>query len=267
MKRRNFIKSTIIGGSLMGTGMLAAAGMGSEAPGPESRKAGKKALVVYASRTNNTAKVAERFQSTLVKSAWQCDLYKIGAYDDPMKVPFDITSYDLVCAGCGIHSHAPYEELLAVIRSPFYHFDARRLKYNDARILLGIRDDEKWKQIVPAGGQMQAPPKTESTGGGHRKIVMPFNPRKAVVFATYSGFEFGREEVLPSLDLLALELKHLQIETIGKFACPAKMGNTNNPNGWHDDIVHRPNERDLLRAELFMEEIVEAMKDRSVEPG
>jgi len=64
-------------------------------------------------------------------------------------VPFDITSYDLVCAGCGIHSHAPYEELLAVIRSPFYHFDARRLKYNDARILLGIRDDEKWKQIVP----------------------------------------------------------------------------------------------------------------------
>jgi hypothetical protein len=96
---------------------------------------------------------------------------------------------------------------------------------------------------------------------------MPFNPRKAVVFATYSGFEFGREEVLPSLDLLALELKHLQIETIGKFACPAKMGNTNNPNGWHDDIVHRPNERDLLRAELFMEEIVEAMKDRSVEPG
>jgi hypothetical protein len=274
MKRRDFIKSTIIGGSVMGAGILASVGEASASSSPESKKkkTEKRALVCYASRTNNTAKVAERFKSTLLKYGWQCDLYKIGPYDDPMKVPFDIKSYDLVCAGSGVHLHVPYEELLAVVRAPFYHRDPRTLRYNDVRLLLGIKDNEKWKQIVPPAPQPQPPSETGAQApparvGGHGKIVMPYNPIKAVAFVTYAGYEFGVEEVLPCLDLMALELKHLQIETIGKFACPGKMGNMTNPIGWHDDLVNRPNERDLLRAELFMEEIVEAMKDRSVEPA
>ncbi len=278
MKRRDFIKSTVIGGSLMGSSIVASVSQATAASGPESKKKNneKKALVIYASRTNNTAKVAERFKSTLLKYGWQCDLYKIGPYDDPTKAPFDIKSYDLVCAGSGVHLHVPYEELLAVIRAPFYQgMDPRSMRYNDVRLLLGIKDDELWKQIVPQAARIQAPPATQEqapsatgkTGGGHGKIVMPYNPIKAVVFTTYAGYEFGVEEVLPCLDLMALELKHLQIETIGKFACPGKMGNINNPTGWHDDLVNRPNEKDLLRAELFMEEIVEAMKDRTVEPA
>ena len=41
----------------------------------------------------------------------------------------------------------------------------------------------------------------------------------------------------------------------------------NNPRGWHTDIANRPNEEDLLRAELFMKEIIEALADRTVEPA
>jgi hypothetical protein len=264
MERRDFLKNTVIGGSLLGLSSLARAGEAGADSSAQSEKkeTGKRSLVIYASRSGNTAKVAERFKSTFEKHGWQCDMYKIETDVDPMNLPFDIMNYDLVCAGSGIHSHRPYEELVTVIRTPFYGMDARSILYPDARLLLGIKDDEKWKQIVPPA----VPPKTTMKiggGGMHGKIVMPYNPKKAVVFTTYAGFEFGPEETQPALDYLALEIKHLKIETIGKFCCPARMGTMSVPSAWHDDIEHRPTERDLLRAELFMEEMIEAMADRS----
>ena len=77
------------------------------------------------------------------------------------------------------------------------------------------------------------------------------------------SFVSGPEETHPALELLALEIKHLRFETIGRFCCPGKFANDPTPYAWHGDIRNRPNERDLLRAELFIEEKLEGLIDGS----
>jgi hypothetical protein len=253
MKRRDFIKGAVAGGSLLGAGMLAGVSNASEASSAEGEKKNttKRGLVIYASRTNNTVKVAERFKSTLEKNGWQCDIYRIPQNSDPMAVPFNLMDYDLVCAGSGVRMHAPYAELLHVLRVPVYGFDPRiMLKTTEG---IQLTDEEKKK--------MQAGMESRK-GLGHGKVVLGPDARHALSFATYAGHEFGPAEVQPALDWINLELAHLRVEIAGKFCCPGKFENTNNPAGYHNDLVTRPNEKDLMRAELFIEQVLEAIAER-----
>jgi hypothetical protein len=84
-----------------------------------------------------------------------------------------------------------------------------------------------------------------------------------VVFATYAGNEFGPKEAEPSLMLLELEIEHLGFDCIGRFCCPGKSGNSPTPMAYHGDIRDRPNERDLIKAEMFIEEKLEEITDRT----
>jgi hypothetical protein len=47
------------------------------------------------------------------------------------------------------------------------------------------------------------------TAGRHRKMVLCADSKKCVVFAPYSGCEFGPREALPAMMLLELELEHI----------------------------------------------------------
>jgi hypothetical protein len=98
MKRRDFIRSAAVGGSLFGAGMLSDARDASAASASEGqeKKTIKKGLVVYASRTNNTTKVAERFKSTLERNGWQCDSFKILQDSDPTAFPYKINGGDFM---------------------------------------------------------------------------------------------------------------------------------------------------------------------------
>ena len=220
----------------------------SAAPVPESEKGNtsKKSLVIYASRTNNTAKVAERFKSTLERNGWQCDVVRIEQNGDPMTVPFNYKDYDLICAGSGVRMHAPYAELLHVLRVPVYGFDPRIMLKLTEGIELTPEETEKMRVWRP----------------NHRKIVLGPDAKKALSFATYGGYEFGPAEAYPALDWINLELAHLAVEIVGRFCCPGKFENRNNPAGYHNDLTTRPNERDMLRAELFIEQVLEAIAKR-----
>jgi hypothetical protein len=254
MKRRDFIKNAVVAGGLAGAGMLAGADHALAASGPEGEKKStqKKALVIYASRTNNTTKVAERFKSTLESNGWQCEIFKIAQNSDPMSVPYDLKAYDLVCAGSGVRMHAPYAELLHVLRVPVYGFDPRIMLKSTEGIQL--TDEEKKK--------MQAAMSNRSGGGGHGKVVLGPDAKKALSFVTYGGHEFGPAEALPALEWINLELAHLKVEIVGKFCCPGKFEDTNNPAGYHNDLTTRPNEKDLMRAELFIEKVLEDIAER-----
>jgi hypothetical protein len=109
MKRRDFIKGAVVGGGILGAGMLAGVSDALTATDPagEKQKTSKKGLIFYASRTDNTARVGERFKGTLEKNGWQCDIHRIEQNSDPMAFPFNIKDYDLVCAGSSIRMHAP----------------------------------------------------------------------------------------------------------------------------------------------------------------
>ena len=249
MKRRDFIKGAV-GGSLAGVSMVAgASALAASSTESEKKITAKKSLIIYASRTNNTTKVAERFKTTLEKHGWLCDMIKIKQNSDPMTVPFNYKEYDLICAGSGIRMHSPYAELLHVIRVPIYGYDPRIM----LKMTEGIQlTEEDTKKMQAAGGGAPS----------HGKIAVGPDAKKALSFATYGGYEFGPGEAQPALDWINLEMAHLKVEIVGKFCCPGKFLPTDNPAGYHNDLTTRPNEKDLLRAELFIEQVLEAIGER-----
>ena len=212
----------------------------------------KKCLITYTSFTGNTEKVALRFKETFEKQGWQCDIFKVRKVtDDILRPPYDIREYDFVCAGSGLRAHLPYNEVLNMLRG----FRTRM----DPRITLRFRDEtipyitEPIPEIPP-----QRDPKID-----HRKIVLGPDSPKAVVFITYAGYEFGPKEAEPAIQLLALELEHIGFQIIGQFSCPGKYLDDPTPKTFHGDIRDRPDEKDLLKAQMFIEEKLEEIADRS----
>jgi hypothetical protein len=216
---------------------------------------GKKCLIIYSSITGNTEKVALRFKSTFEREGWECDIFKIRKRaEDILNPPFDIHSYDFLCAGSGIMVHLPYNEILNVLR---------RLRLGmDPRIALRNRD-ETIPYIKEPMPDYLPPDRDPRVLGSHRKIILGPDSKKAVVFVTYGGYEFGPKEAQPALQLMALEIEHIGFQCIGQFCCPGKYLNNPTPRTYHGDIRERPNARDLLKAEMFIEEKLEEIADRS----
>lgn len=214
----------------------------------------KKCLILYSSYTGHTEKVAKRFKSTFEKNGWECDMFKVRRKaEDILNPPFDLANYDFLCAGSGLILHLPYSEILNVIRKLIYDVDPRiplRLRGEDVTYI---------KRPVP---KSLPPTKDERVLKLHKKIVLGPDSKKGIVFVTYSGYEFGPKEAEPALALLALEIEHLRFQCIGRFCCPGEYLHDPTPRTFLGDIRGRPNEKDLLKAEMFIEEKLEEIADR-----
>jgi hypothetical protein len=210
----------------------------------------KKCLITYTSYTGNTEKVAQKFRETFEKNGWQCDIFKVRKEaDDILRPPFDISSYDFVCAGSGLREHLPYNEVLNMLR-----------KFRtgvDPRFMLKFRDETIPYITEPI------PDQRLNSDTVHRKIVLGPDSPKSVVFITYGGYEFGPKEAEPALLLLALELEHIGFQSIGQFCCPGKFLDKPMPRTFHGDIRDRPNEKDLLKAQMFIEDKLEEIMERT----
>ena len=217
---------------------------------------GKKCLIIYSSYTGNTEKVALRFKSTFERNGWECDLFKIRKKaEDILNPPFDINKYDFLCAGSGIRVHLPYNEILNVLRRLRLGIDPRIALRNRGETIPYI------KEPLP---ELPSPWEDPNIMNYHRKIVLGPDAKKAVVFTTYAGYEFGPKEAEPSMQLLGLEIEHLRFKCIGYFCCPGRFLHNPTPGTFHGDIQDRPNEKDLLKAEMFIEEKLEEITDRTV---
>ena len=213
----------------------------------------KKCLITYSSFTGNTEKVALRFKETFENHGWQCDIFKVNKNaDDILRPPFDIHQYDFVCAGSGLRCHLPYNEVLNMLRGFRMGMDPR--------IGLQFRDETIPYITEPVP---KIPPRNRDPRNVHRKIVLSPDSPKTVVFITYGGYEFGPKEAEPALQLLALELEHIGFQCIGQFSCPGKYLDDPTPRTFHGDIRDRPDEKDLLKAQMFIEEKLEEITDRS----
>ena len=217
---------------------------------------GKKCLIIYSSFTGNTEKVALRFKSTFERNGWECDLFKIRKKaEDILNPPFDINKYDFLCAGSGIRVHLPYNEILNVLRRLRLGIDPRIALRNRGETIPYI------KEPLP---ELPSPWEDPNIMNYHRKIVLGPDAKKAVVFTTYAGYEFGPKEAEPSMQLLGLEIEHLRFKCIGYFCCPGRFLHNPTPGTFHGDIQDRPNEKDLLKAEMFIEEKLEEIANRTI---
>jgi hypothetical protein len=212
----------------------------------------KRCLITYSSYTGNTEKVALKFKETFEKKDWQCDIFKVRKNaDDILRPPIDIRSYDFVCAGSGLRAHLPYNEILNMLRGLRTGFDPR--------ITLRFRDET----IPYITEPIPELPAHRSAKKDHGRIILGPDAPRAVVFITYAGYEFGPKEALPSVQLLALELEHIGFQSVGHFCCPGKYVDDPMPRTFHGDIRDRPNEKDLVEAQMFIEKKLDEIADRS----
>jgi hypothetical protein len=211
----------------------------------------KRCLVTYSSYTGNTEKIAMRLKQTFEKNDWQCDIFKVRKNaNDILRPPIDIRSYDFVCAGSGLRAHLPYNEILNMLRGLRTGFDPR--------ITLRFRDET----IPYITEPVPEIPSHRSAKIDHSKITLGPDSPRAVVFITYAGYEFGPKEALPAVQLLSLELEHIGFQFVGHFCCPGKYVDDPMPRTFHGDIRDRPNENDLLKAQMFIEEKLDEITDR-----
>lgn len=253
----------------------------------------KRSLIVYASVTGNTEKVAKRFKQVFEKKGapwgeWECDMYKVHKKSYQEAAPYHIDDYDFICVGAPIWAGIP----------PLYLFDDHHGALTSV--------------IMPPMKPGEGPPKLPEGWG----------PKKGIVFVTYGGQGQGPIESVAALDCLELRLNFVRVKCVGKFACCGGMWdeppvdriaarfdwmvgdatvaidqykkNPNHPDfvnltdedrrlfemavketqefktgmrdarkrgigirSWHYDYEHRPTERDLLKAEIFLSEILE----------
>jgi flavodoxin len=180
----------------------------------------KRSLILYQTLSGNTEKVALRFKKVFENKGWSCDMFKIDKTITMENLPFRFQDYDFLCAGSGVYAAQPGKEIADLI----------------FKIAHQTKRDGKIVRV-------------------HRKIVP--GPKKGVVFVTYAGTHLGPKEAEPALSLLDLEIEHLKFKCAGRFLCPGGIGKPT-PGYWHGDIKNRPSERDLRKAEIFLEEILEA---------
>lgn len=214
----------------------------------------QKGLIVYASLTGNTKKVALRFQKVFIEKGWECDLLKVTKKTDVFNSAFDSTQYDFVCAGSYVHGSLPADYLIDYLRSNQnnvrYHPDMVKM-----RDMPEPDEDEMVKRLAGDFNPHAQPPGSGRTEPP--RAIFNYRDKKGIVFVTFGGEHQGYKEALPSLDLLESELEHTRYQCIGRFACPGRFGTTR---GWFRDLPERPNEKDLMRAEIFIDEILDEIE-------
>jgi hypothetical protein len=194
----------------------------------------KKSLILYQSITGNTEKVALRVKKVFEKMGWECDIFKVDKNTDVNYFPFDLKNYDFLCIGSGIYKHTCGAEIVDITLSAGLH----------------------------PGKRTEASFKPDEHTLHNRIVRIVPGPKAGIVFVTYGGSHLGPMEAEPALATLALQMEHLKFDCIGEFSCPGKQadwGDQPTPGFWHGDISHRPSERDLLKAGIFMEEKIEEL--------
>jgi hypothetical protein len=217
-----------------------------------------KSLVLYASQSGNTEKVAMSFKKAFERNGWQCDSFKIDENTDIKNPPFKFEDYHFCAVGSYVFLELPAEAMINLLcKNPYSGHCGQPTREEVARQRLQ-RNNPKYlppAERPPEGANLRSPGK-----------IIP-GPQRGVVFATYSGMHLGPKEAYAALAHLEVELEHLGFKCVGSFCCPGKQrphgklapedSKRQMPETWHKDIDSRPNERDLLRAELFMEDILE----------
>ncbi|MCD7768685.1 MAG: hypothetical protein LUH36_00985, partial [Oscillospiraceae bacterium] len=204
----------------------------------------KKALILYATITKNTATVAEWFKETFEHYGMDVHMVRVLNGDRWLKEnegKLYFEDYDVVCMGSPIIGGSPMKCMLS-------HFSAgaassledRVSKNAEAGLGFNAGGAGNFKEGEVKGGPGMPPPPPGGPGGPppemmksywSREEVMPYpgGPHYqgryqplGIVFTTYGGGFCGPDECLPTLALLKLYMEDKGAKVVGRFACPGK---------------------------------------------
>lgn len=188
-----------------------------------------KALVMYASMTGNTAKIATCFAETFRHYGFETELLRITSKTNVSK---DFSGYDIVCLGSSIIAGAP----LKVINAKFsLGGDANTVAAADG---MGSGGPGGMPPGPPPEGMppMEGIPDDSPTGITYAGAPQPhglYYPL-GIVFTTYGGGFYGSNEAMATLETLKLFLELQYVRVVGKFAC---CGRETGPGGLGDGVL------------------------------
>jgi hypothetical protein len=244
----------------------------------------KKSLVLYQSRTGNTEKVALSFKKVFDKHGWDCTLFKVGKDTDVVNPPINYNDYDFMCAGSGIFKQLPPTEIVDIMfnvthpmpqvgSSPdkvhiqgrivpgpkngivFVTYNGDHLGPKEAEPALSLLELEIEHLKFKCIGKFACPGRMRFGGGDVTERL-----------AQWFGWteETARERIAqykenPESPVFAKFSKEDREQMARAVAPPQPMRGMppRTTRSWHLGIDTRPNERDLEKAEIFLEEILE----------
>ena len=197
----------------------------------------KRALIMYATITKNTERIAKAFGESFEDYGWQVDYHRIS--NKTARVDFDYNQYDIVCLGSPIVAGSP----LVCVQKRFSPGGGSSLEEDVTKNAeaglgfnaggVGLRGPEGEIGMSldgpgpggpggpgPVGfGGMSAAGETRWAGcppvhGVHQTL--------GIIFTTYGGGCTGPDEAMGTLALLKLYLEQGNVKVIGTFACCGK---------------------------------------------
>lgn len=247
----------------------------------------QKGLIIYESMTGNTEKVAFRFKKVFDKMGWDCPIVKVDK--DTQKLPFKFEEFDFICVGSPVIAGLPAKNILRVFtmgrdddKGPMNGPPAEPMAPRGRIVMTESRI--KGIVFVTYAGQMLGPAEAVPALD-LLEMHMKLMNRECIGKFSCPGKEWRHD----SIDRLANHYKKSIEEisaTVGRYikdpnatefasisgedrqlfeaavadekqTPPASASPKEKHQWWHYDVQHRPSERDLMKAEIFLEELLE----------
>ncbi|MDR0851157.1 MAG: hypothetical protein LBN36_01545 [Clostridiales Family XIII bacterium] len=175
----------------------------------------RKVLLMYATMTKNTEKVAVWFRETFEYYGWDVTFLRISAKTDwaDMQDELYFDDYDLVCLGSPIVGGSA---LQAVLKA-FSFGGGGALEKEVQSNLDEKKEDSSAVPVMPKGARWRRG-KAPCPGMPNHENVRPLG----IVFTTYGGGFYGSVECMATLEQLKLYLVTHDIDVIGKFSCAGR---------------------------------------------
>lgn len=175
----------------------------------------RRALILYATMTKNTEKVATWFNETFNEYGWETNLIRIMPNTNweelQDKLYFD--DYDLIALGSPIVGGGP---LKTVVKALSFGGDGGLEKVVQKNL-----DEKKVDAAAPPaklGGPVWRRGKAPSPGMPNHSGLRPYG----IVFTTYGGGFYGTNEAEANLTTLRQYLNLNNVDVIGRFSCAGK---------------------------------------------
>ncbi len=197
----------------------------------------RRALILYATMTKNTEKIAKAFEKAFRHYNWDVTLFKMTmkpADWEGMQEKLYFDDYDVVCLGSPIVAGYP----LTVVNKVFSlgaggalekeiqsNIDKGETTFDEKMEEKSMKD----KSTIAQGPKAGQPPKPLIGARWRREMPLyrgiasqhPYRP-KGIVFTTYGGGFYGSDEAIPTLESLKMFLQMNGCDNVGTFACCGK---------------------------------------------
>ena len=230
-----------------------------------------------------------KFKQVFENSGWKCDVHKITKYFDVHNPPFRLDDYDLLCVGSPIVQGLPLKELFddhLGILMPSNLFRGRPPRPNEWDPITEPRWLKKGIVFATYGGVRRGPPEALPAltfleyrledmrvkcigkfccpGGnkrGHGLVLDDLAEKKHWTIEDAAAIVHRYQDNPDNPEYAALSEEDRKLVAAAAAAYrpneDASTGGVFKTRGWHWDLHNRPSERDLLKAQIFLEEILE----------